>query len=227
MSVATAFIFPRLFPFCVDDESAYYSGTGTDFDYVGNLTLAEVMALFWNLETFTIETAGTITDAGGSAGGATSLTLNPIAGTPWDEGYSEGAWYDFGTVTAFASWPAFRAPRDRICHDYAATPGAIASIDVADSGGNGSAFLDLALSTDPSNAGKYRLYYRFQFVPARTGSSPPTLTFSNPASNLATAIASGTFAIGGITLNWEANDQDAGTTPAGLDMTASSSDFTY
>ncbi len=225
MSVADKFGFKQTFPFCEKDLSSYFSG-GV-YDFVDNLTRAQVMAFYWNLETFTISTAGSATN-GFTTSGIGNVTLNPLTSSSFDEGDSEGAW--FGQVlggVAFGSFPAIHTPRERVCNAYDPTHGLIGYL----SGDEAAHPLDrtfnvaFAISTDPGNAGKFRLYYHFFFD--YTDGAGPSLTYGNPAFIFAPILASGTFTLGGITMNWEVTDAGTSSGHSGLNMTASSSDYTY
>jgi len=227
MSTAAAFKFRQPFPFCAKDISASMSGN----DYVGNLTLQQVMDVYWKLETFTLATAGTVTDGGGVTGGTTSFTLNPVAGTPWTNGGAQsGAWYDLSISQAFASWPSPKAPRGRVCNSFEQATGGVDAIILTASGNPEADFyFELHIGTDPDNAGKYRVYYFFTIkTPYVSGVEPPELWFMNPAADsYAGNVGSGSFTLAGLTMNWVAVDGTGTTTPSGIDMSASSSNYTF
>ncbi len=226
MSVAAKFRFARTFPFCEKDLSTHFSGSS--YDYVGNLTRAQVMAFYWNLETFAITTAGTATN-GGTTSAVGNVTLNPIsASAPFDRGASNGAWYGSITTTAFGSFPAIKPPLSRVCNSYDQTNGGVASLsgDLSTSPGNFFA-LSFAVSTDPLNAGRYRLYYIFRIDYENEVVPSPVLSFQNPASNSGAVIASGTFAFSGIPMNWEATDFGTAIVYGGVAFSAASNDYTY
>lgn len=231
MSTATRFKYIRPFPFCVADQSAYFSGGR--FDYVGNLTLTQVMAFYWNLETFTITTTGfASSDNTTSCGGL--IVLFPVSSSaPFDQGGAEGVWYgEVVAPTAFGSFSALTSPRERVCTpgslDYA--HGFFAGLSGEDSGNIANNFsLSFAISTDPDNTGKYRLYYnlRIDYEDDSPPEGGPLIRFYNPNEDSGTVLASGTFTIGGITMNWECSDFGTSGSHSGLGLSATSSDYTY
>ncbi len=205
------------------DQSAGFSG-GV-YDYAGNLSLTQVMAFYWDLETFTITTAGSISGGSGFTSGIGSVTLNPIGGSPFNRGTTEGAWFgQLLTNTVWASFPTFLVPRSRVCNSYNPSAGFVGYLSGDQSTHTANNFtVGFAISTDPSNAGKYRLYYsvRFDFV---TGAS---LRFVNPAGNTGRVLASGSYSISGISLNWQATDFSTATSSSGLSVSATSGSYTY
>lgn len=226
MSTATAFVFPRSFPFCVEDLSGY-----TAADYIGNLTLAQVMSFFWNLETFTITTAGTAGGSGGTVDCTGSIVLNPpSSSSPFATGQSTSTWFGSGTSGAFSSFPAIRTPRARLCPVATSSFGnvgmfygwAVAANTPPDFS------IIFGIGTDPSNSDKYRIYYQFTIRYAATSGSGTTLIqFQNPANTSGPVLNSGIFSFGSLSFNWEATDISSSTSRSGLNMSASSSDYTY
>jgi hypothetical protein len=114
MSVATPFNYYQPFPFCPDE----FSPGGLPEAFIDNLTLAQVMALWWNLENVEI-TAGGVTGIKTISG---SIQLNPAEGTGDFTGEVNGA--------ACSMWDSIIAgvgdvhePRDRVCTDV---PGVVA-----------------------------------------------------------------------------------------------------
>lgn len=222
MSVADRFISIGSFPFCVEDLSAY-----TSADYIGNLTLAQVMAFYWNLETFTITTSGTASN-GVSTSCTGSIVLNsPSSSTPFATGTSTSTWFGSVGSTAFSSFPAIRVPRSRICAAAVSSFGNVGAFSGwAVSIATPPDFsLTFGIGTDPSNAGKYRIYYQFT-VRFKTGTGP-LIQFQNPANAGAPVWASGTFSFGSLSFNWEATDLGSSSSRSGLGMSGSSSDYTY
>lgn len=102
MSTATAFKYHRPFPFCLP-----VSGTPFYGDYV-DATLADAMALFWNLENISFATTGTKSTASinwTNTLGATPSFSSPFTGT----GAASGSYYDATSTPA-------QAPRNRVCN---------------------------------------------------------------------------------------------------------------
>lgn len=56
MSTATAFKYYRVFPFCLTDE------VPAGYDYVGGLTLTQIMKVWWSLETLSVSVTGNYTN---------------------------------------------------------------------------------------------------------------------------------------------------------------------
>ena len=91
---------------------------------------------------------------------------------------------------------------------------------------NATGFLGFQIGTDPSNPGKYRIYYEINLTYISNTSPNATLRFSEqPAFGGYTAITSGTITIGGITFTWYSHY--IGTSHSGGSMSATSSSFTY
>lgn len=230
MSTATAFKYPGLFPFCAKNIAA---NLGSAWDHIGNLTLAQVMAFYWNLEDFTLTTSGTAAN-GPTTDCTGTIRLNPITScSPFAQGYSEGPWYGSNpSAIAFTSFPAFRQPNQRVCEVPTSPlfPGLVGNIAGELSSGPNEATFDIAfyIGTDPSNAGKYRLYYFLRIVYEGFDVEPgPTIEFTNPARNTGAVLASGTFSLGSLTFNWEATDFGTAVTASGQAITGSVTYFTY
>lgn len=235
MSTAAAFKYPRAFPFCVTDLSSVLP-TFSVPTYTGNLTLAEVMAFAWNLETFTITTTGTATSNSLTADGGGYFTLSPIASDRMDHAGLEdqSLWFDatVGSEVAFASFPNILKPRSRVC----ARTSTLLNIDstilflyVRDNLSSIVAQLEIGfwLSTDPSNSGKYRIYFLMGFVYKDPTTSTVALTFSDrTAGGGETNITSGTMTIGGISFPWYAN-KTSGVSHSGVGFSVTSTSFTY
>lgn len=225
MSVATPFLHLGSFPFCVGDISGTIPAT---FDSIDNLTLADVMGFFWNLETLEFVTAGSA-----SNGNTTDCTgvasIHPVTdNTPFDEGGASGCWYgEVTSGTAWASFPAFRQPRERVC--YASSSQNIASLSGSYITGAFEATWSVSfrVGLDPVNSGKYVLYYEFSFDFEDVGDGGPLIAFRNPANNSGAVLVSGTITVGGFTMNWEATDFGTSSSNTGLDLSATSSYYTY
>lgn len=236
MSTATAFKYQSAFPFCATDISAEVGSAS----YVGNLTLTQVMAVAWNIENLAFATVGSATITGTppdpdvTVNGAMSFALNPLACNRVDRGRLTNVSMWFGNTlspdTVWASWPAFRDPDERVCYPYEVTnKGCLVEMYGDNLSGNQDMRLHLYVGTDPSNAGKYRLYYNFYFHCGASGAAglvDIAWTSGNTPFGY-TDFSSGTVTIAGISLNWRSY-YTTGATPSGsgaLTLTASS--FTY
>lgn len=202
--MATAFAFRQPFPFCPQEISGSVpSGTS----YLDNLTLAEVMDFAWNLETFTLTSAGSATDGTYTADGSMNFTLAPIASSRFDVGNLEDGsmWYGdaFGD-TSLGSWPSIREPRDRVCHPTQTVTGCLFQSLGEDTGGSSAVYeVGFWVGTDPSNAGRYRLYYDFSLAAFDGPSSEVGIRFTNVSSiGGYSVVNSGTFTIGTLSFNW-------------------------
>lgn len=228
MSTATAFIFPRSFPFCAEDISGTVNSAAS---YLDNLTLAEVMAFAWNLESFTLTPAGSVTNGSETTAAPPEITINPMAGTNVTHGeFNDGSmWFgDSASYTTLGALPAMRTPVERICQPSQTVTGCLLDFNVGDPGTRLGFELGFWIGTDPLNSGKYRLYYRLdantddaltQTVELYWDNSSTTPGGLDPA-------GSGTITIGGFNFPWYAYCS-AGDTPSGVGLTASSTSFTY
>ncbi len=228
MSTAAHFATLSPFPFCVPA----WDGTSA---YAGGKTLAEAMALFWNLETFTITTAGSISEAGRSATIDGTFTLSPFSMT--------GA---FADRTAYANGCAAmlqnssggidpsqtsRPPRERVC-----APGAWAyPLPVVAVGAGSYPNLDIGLGVciDPSDATKFAITYGFDayFLVPATGSPYDIIVVSSVPFTGSDLLASGTITICGVVIPWyiyhDTQPPGVTVTATGFGVTATSSNFTY
>lgn len=239
MSNTPKFIFVQnsgYLPCCLGDISG---SVASSFDYIGNLSIADVMAFYWNMETFSIVTSGSGTNANGTTSAAGTFCLNPITScTPWTTGVSFGGLYDVPSATALSSWPAISIPNERVCctssgsqslwsfllQNPATTP-------------QGTFNCNITVSSDPSNAGKYRIYYQFIFNYYTSSTLAPSLFFYNPNSPAypvgtpnTSVIASGlNFTIGGLTFTVNVQEYDPFKLYAhsGIGISGSSSNYTY
>lgn len=229
MSTATAFKFFNPFPLCPQDISGTVPASSL---HVDNLSLADAMAFYWNLESLTLTLVGTTTLVAppGFFDCAGRFTLSPIASSVCDSASNSAdcAWYgpSFSTVP-FASFPDITQPMERVCDP--ATDGRLLAIQVIDSVANEAIFIiQFWLGTDPVNSGKYRIYYRFVIerqkgarggIDWRTDPTPP-FTYS--------ALTSGVVTIGGLSMTYYSSYRSSGGQIAtGGTMSASSSSFTY
>ena len=232
MSTATPFRFKQAFPFCVEDISA---ALPSYFSYVANLTLAQVMEFAWNLEDFSITTNGEATLSGVTADGDDTFTLNPFSSSHVDKGkLQDGSmWYGDSptTETVWASWPAQRVPRERVCNPTQAIPGCLLSLVGNSTAGPATYALefDFWIGIDPVNSGKFRLYYYFAVIANDTGSTGVFVQWTSRSlpGPVYVPWTSGTITIAGITLAWNSYNSASATTSGTGAMTASSSSYTY
>jgi hypothetical protein len=223
MSTAAAFIHHRYFPFCVTDLS------GGGYAYIDNLTLAQVMAFAWNMETFTLTTAGSATKGSASVDLSGTITSNSPTASLFDQGKGDGMWVPtVSSMTVWASWPSAKVPRARVC---SSGDGLVCDFRGELSTRTTDFFrVRFFVGTDPSNSGKYRIYYSIDvFRDDSTGGDLVAIHFVDPNTSVGsmTAWQSGTITIGGLTFSW-ASYYTTGATPAGAGtLAASSSDYTY
>ena len=228
MPTATAFRYPLgSFPFAASDISGSMPST-----YVDNLSLATVMGFFWNLATFDLTLSGTATgNPSDTVDISGTYTLDPagFTGSAFDlQSNGSCAWLgaDTGSPAAFAYAPAVREPGERII-PIGVYPYRLLSLALSHSSGNAGS-IALWLGIDPSNAGKYRIYYSFQFE-AYFGESP-AFFFTSDSSYLgsigATTITNGgTFDFGGLTFTYYSGYY--GDSYPGGTMSASCPSFSY
>lgn len=223
MSTAAAFNAFGPFPFCVADVSG--NAALTTFDFVGNLSMSSVMAFYWNLESFSISSGGTASDGVNTVNATTTAVLNPVtSSTPYTTGYSGGAWYDQASSVNLSSFAAIKVPRSRVCNPLAVSEAFPDIGFIAMQATNNFFQIRFVVSQDPSNAGKFRLYYELIH---ENISGAVELDFYNPANNSGAVLSSGTFSIDSITMNWEATDQGTSTSHSGISFSATSSSYTY
>lgn len=230
MSTATAFKFPRLFPFCPSNP------TGS---YVGSLTLAQVMAFWWNLEYAELFTSATLggtylgSSMGCSATGQFELITPGNCSGDWSA-TNCGAYATFNgsalSTTTFAA--VARAPRSRMCFTFPTVMSAQRSSDASGANGEKNILLTFAVRLDPVNAGYYAIEYLL-FINSRSpfvGGASASLTFqdTNPGSNI---INSGSFTIAGVSFpywcSWSGPVGYSSVSTAGGTINALSSLFTY
>jgi hypothetical protein len=230
MSVATAFRFPHLFPFCVTDISAAISSQ-TNASHVANLTAAEVMGFAWSLETFSVSTTGHAYYGGLTADGVLDFTLNPIASNTFNEAQVSPTCMIYGNASAvvsFASFPAQRRPVERICPVTPPITGCVLGVYAQVSNENRTNIeFDFWVGTDPGNAGKYRVYYDFSVNAEDTLTETIFISWSNiSATYLGDAITNGQFVISGITFDYYSY-KTPGATHDGGTLSATYSSYTY
>ncbi len=231
MSTASRFLTDDIFPFCVEDISGEAEIVDAPASFVGNLTLAQALQFYWNFEGFTMTSTGTTSRSGHTLDASGHVTTTPF-GSSFADGMSnvlDCSWYgnSFGFTDTV---PDIRQPFERVCQ-----PGSIGRMMAAE-------YKDLAdilgrliiyfwLGTDPSNAGKYRVYYYFNILHQASGAfGALTMAWTNdpsvPTGN--SLQASGTITIAGLTLNWYCYyNSNAGATATGGSLTASSTSFSY
>ena len=229
MSTAAAFATLRPFPFC----PANLSGTLTNYDVVGGLTLTQLMAFYWNLEDIEITTAGSSTGPEPhthTARNAGTFKHNPPTITGDYTNLSE---WSFGptAMTAenvsgytFADLPSStHQPKDRVCFGSIIL-NTFASAPYGDLYKTQYFSLIFFAGLDPSDATKFAIYYRFKII---AGSYYDSLvSFSNPlySGSSSGSYTSGTFTINGHTFNWRCSYNDNLT---GASMSVTGPSFTY
>lgn len=229
MSTAAAFKYPRAFPFCVGNES------GASYSFVRNLTLAEAMGFYWNLEDLAFAFVGTVTETGN---GTTSFTGNISFSPPTVSGDANNLtladFFDSGMLVPTASsgigsLPSPRKPRERVCLQNSAN----AVIACQFSGDQTTHKIDqfglsIAVFKDSINSGKYSLGYSFLMQAGQA--SRPVVAIKNPAlsiSNVYTRIGTGTFSISGKSFDYECWFTTGYTSFTGGTMSVTSTSFTY
>lgn len=222
MSTATAFVHPRLFPFCVTD----ISGSHTGDSYIDNLTADQVVPFAWNLETFTVTLSGSATKGAATVDTAGTICSNPPSATNYDQGLGNGMWVPYTTKKVWANWPAAKAPNKRVCNSV---DGQICFFLGELSTNPTTNFFDLTfyVGTDPVNSGKYRIYYYNRIVQTVTsGTDTVQIAYGDPTL-IGTTWNSGTYTLGGLTFSWKSR-YTTGATPSGTGtMSVSSSNYTY
>jgi hypothetical protein len=224
MTTAVGFASLSPFPFCPSDVS----GSLTAFSHIDNLTLTQVMQFAWNLENFTITRTGTGTRGAATANPGGTFTFNAITDTKGTKGAGAGMMLAYlpPPETAWASWPATRAPRARVCYQSTGFNGQILFMDMVDASGDFYGEIQFYVGTDPVNSGKYRIYYSFEFSETKTvGADNVTMRFTDPGFTADTTIATGTFTIGAHSFSYRSSYD--GTSSTGGTMSATTSDYTY
>lgn len=235
MSTAAPFVYNRSFPFCASDIA---SSVSADETYISNLTLDQVMGFFWNFETFTITTSGSVTKGANTVSADCDITLDPVGSTvrAYAAVLDYGDWFDAGAPTSptlFASFPRIRSPSARVCHTDGVnvSKGTMLSMrwsnDSTDLIDNCS-FVSFFVGTDPSNPGKYRIYYRFRFnFKAGSGATLREMEINNDNDGVGyTAITNGSISLAGISgFSWYSFY--SGDSYTGGTVSATSGSFTY
>lgn len=213
MSETTRFLHPRIFPFCIseanENASALMSGIEDQWDYV-ELTQAEAMHFWWNLETLEINASiGDLilpTDIGGDS------PNSALGGSIIAAGFS------------FPSDPlSTAAPNTRVCaDDFSST---ILQLQRDTGFYSWNALFTLVLAYDEGSE-SWRAYYFFDFEitdDVAIVNQSNGLPDERPTWSLLT---DGVFTMGGKDFYWSAYiAPDSMTTGASLDMTAEF--FTY
>lgn len=239
MSTAAAFVSIGSFPFCVTDiSSSVPAGTA----YLDNLTLAQVMAFSWNLETMTVTidsgTSCTRTTGGGTTNLSPGVTFefSPFSSDVFDEGrFAAGsmACGDAAAYAAFASCAQIRQPVERVCHDGAWQDGIVFSANwrLSSDTRNVASFAAW-VGIDPSNSGKYRFYYGFliQRAAGSAGGTPPEVVMRWSHSNTVPSgylyLTGGLLSFGGFSVSYYCT-YDADSASGGTVSSSSYSNFTY
>ena len=240
MSTATAFRHHRPFPFCPAAPSrAVYR-----FDTITNLTLADVMSFYWNLESVAFTFAATGDATFGSTHFYSAATGTVGIGPPQRTGnfVNLDYWAYNGAIARAASGTNFSdlpstttAPRDRVCGN--------SILFDADCRYSGDASLvgfphlfqmSFIVCSDPVHSGRYAIEYRFVIAAGSyTTGQHPRIVWSNPSYSGAAAplyINAGFFTLGGISFPWGCYGNVH--TPysvvyTGGTMTCTSSNYTY
>ncbi len=238
MSTATRFKYYRPFPFCPFP----FSGTpgGSSFD---NVSLADAMALAWNCENVQIDCTGTLVKGPfpGSPTvktlvGDTTLYLNPLnASAPFDRGGSAPqmalpVYNDGSGHTAPLPGPNVKQPKERVCYERFVADDFIAQmnggVSTDPSIGENSFSFQIGINADAVNAGKYvisfgldvfRIYDPFVYDLALRFSTADTGGW----------LSSGTFSLFGYTIPWYFYTFGSYDTATGINVSATSSSFTY
>ena len=238
MSTTAHFATLSPFPFCVPARD----GIG---GYVGGKTLEEAMTLFWNLETFTITTAGSIseydsrtgTTYSASIGGTFTLSPFSITGAfAVGTGYANGcAAMQQNSSGGIDPGQTSRAPRERVCAPSVwAYPLPVFDVGVI---GWPSMGVELGICIDPSDSTKFAVTYGLNAdfpVPAIGSPYDFILVSSMPFTgyeDIYDLLANGTITICGVVIPWyiyhDAHPPEVTVTATGLGVTATSSNFTY
>lgn len=230
MSVATAFRFAEAFPFCVTDISGSVPGS---YEYLDDLTLAQVMEFAWNLENFELTTEGDLDYGGGITVDGNSVTeINPMTSDRLAVGSQGGSMF-FGeplTAVALSSWPPIRQPNERVCEPSGVSiNGALLDFAATSSPDPGTAQCEFGflVGTDPVNAGKYRLYYFLSFHFSDELTESTDLNFETRPLVGLTAWNSGTITIAGLTFDWYSAYSGSPSVTGTGTLTATSQSFTY
>lgn len=211
MSTATAFKYYRPFPFCPVEF--------TPDNYV-DVTLAEAMALYWNLENLEFVTTGTR----GPASINWTTTFGAVESLPFtpDTETLSGSYYD-GTAPA-------SEPRSRVCYndidlflERTATASPI---------GDGTKLLELSLRFGKTpSAETIRIRYYFRFRHAFTDDDSNDIIVTSPVTGISgTPPSSGTISILGIPMDWQGGgltDSGATWSTETATLAVTSSAFTY
>lgn len=230
MSTATRFKYHRPFPDClVSRDSTDTVGNAPGYA-IGNLSLASVMAFFWNLETFTFTFVGTDSRFGDTYDFGQTATVFPPSASQATKGkfYAGSLFPAAATSVAFASLPQDPVvPKSRVCSASAGGgfnfSNTTAPYDIS---------IDFVFSVfeDSAFPGKYGIYYELEVLLSCTGTGGARqVYFQNPnGGSGGTLLNSGTFTLGGISFPYESYHGSAsGETATGGTMSATSSDYTY
>lgn len=216
MSTATAFKYHRPFPFCPASGSP-----DVTFDYM-DVSLAEAMALFWNLENLSFETSC----SRGAANINWTTTYGATESLPFvpSSRQFQGEYYSNTSPTT----PA-RAPRNRVCTAFSPQDDYLFNC-AANRGTSQRLSLQIVLRESPTT-GQVRIYYKFSFS-AQT-SSTNAVIIANPSFGLpsnGSLPSSGSFDILGIPLQWWGGGYDPSLdawTSETATISCTSSAFTY
>lgn len=230
MSSSSRFVSVGHFPWCLSSVAA---GDGV----VSNLTLAQVMEFWWNLETFTLTFTGTLTDRSGmlTYDFGQTLTAFPPSSTANETALTEGKFYQASLFPAASSFVALAslpqspvAPRDRVC-----SADALFGLYFREPiSANKWVELFFRVFTDATNSGKYAIQYEIDVNFAKNDGGrhvgcvflqPGVWGAGTPPDN------TGSMTIGGISFPWEfyVAHSDGPDTFTGGTLSATSTSFTY
>lgn len=227
MSVATPFKSLTVFPYDLATGRVY-------LDVVDNLTLAQVMAFYWNLETFSLTFSGTLSRSGESY----NFGNNLYAFSPSSTFFNEGKFYRGSLFpdesTSFVSLGSLSsaavAPRARVAAETNYWGLNFRKVDTGDDL-SGDAEVFFSIGHDLVNTGKYVVNYVFEITLSRwfdTLARSLRVYFLSPGVTVGGTVANtGTVTIGGIAFPWQCEYEGSPTTISGGSMSATSTSFTY
>ena len=241
MSTAHKFAVMRTFPTCLPTTGP--SGNTIGFGaaaYVNGITLSQLMALYWNLETFTFTTSVSATKSSGGhtyiGSGNATFTVNPL-GVTGDlarlDTYS-GNKNAMMAGTSYSAGQGVNAPAKRVCRANA-NPALNPIINLLCSSSSGSQYeslnLEFAAEIDSTNASKFAVRYGIYIVFPMIYSGSvlgAQIRYTHLTVIGGTLINSGSFTIGGISFPYKCYyDTGTPTTSSGGTLTATSGSFTY
>jgi hypothetical protein len=233
MSTATNFKYYRPLPFCPTSDSGFVAG-GLGALFLRDVDLADVMALFWNLETLEFTITASVTDTGGTTNWAETFGVWPLAysGTlaPSSSGSALSTLKSSLVDTYNGSWAGrpttATQPRDRVCRGFSSTVGFVNSTSLVLNVANAGASSSLRVFTDSINAGKYSLTPPCGFDLRDGGSTRRAVVGFQITYGGATNV-NGSVSFGGYTWTWYGALFGVGTPTGSISISAASSFYTY